>query len=206
MRRIVLLGLLLVVSGCADYVGSPFDGADSFLSNTHTFSNNPNRPVSDGDTMRRVMGQEASLEPLVPEPGNVWPGPIMPEPTMADLVNMTPEQLERQGSDLGTTPGAPLSPPRIPSNVPRGSSTPPTPLSSPMSPPMLGTSPTPRTQAAPPNRFLQTPGGPSVSSSAGGVQTFTDPQGRTGLVVPNGNGTSTLISPDGSVQTVPTPK
>ena len=36
--------------------------------------------------------------------------------------------------------------------------------------------------------------------------TYTDSTGKSGLVVPNGNGTSTLIAPDGSVQTVPTPQ
>ena len=39
-----------------------------------------------------------------------------------------------------------------------------------------------------------------------GVQTYTDPKGGTGIVVPNGNGTSTLIGADGSVTTVPTPR
>jgi hypothetical protein len=37
-------------------------------------------------------------------------------------------------------------------------------------------------------------------------QTITLPNGMTAIVVPNGNGTSTIIRSDGTVQTVPTPK
>ena len=41
----------------------------------------------------------------------------------------------------------------------------------------------------------------------GGVQTYTPSTGGgVGIVVPNGNGTSTLVGPDGSVQTVPSPR
>jgi hypothetical protein len=65
---------------------------------------------------------------------------------------------------------------------------------------------TPPSQPAPQVRTLQTPQGPATTSGGPGVQTYTGPTGTTGLVVPNGNGTSTLIAPDGSVQTVPTPK
>jgi hypothetical protein len=38
------------------------------------------------------------------------------------------------------------------------------------------------------------------------VQTYTSPNGVTGVAVPNGNGTTTLIAPDGTTQTVPTPR
>ena len=45
-----------------------------------------------------------------------------------------------------------------------------------------------------------------VYQNPNGVTTFTAPGGGQGIMVPNGNGTSTLIGPDGSIQTVPTPK
>ena len=37
-------------------------------------------------------------------------------------------------------------------------------------------------------------------------QTIVTPGGGQSIVVPNGNGTSTVIHPDGTVETVPTPK
>ena len=72
--------------------------------------------------------------------------------------------------------------------------------------PNFGPTPTPPAQANPSRTIIQTPTGTATTSGGPGMQTFTDPNGRTGLMVPNGNGTSTLIAPDGTVTTVPTPK
>jgi hypothetical protein len=49
-----------------------------------------------------------------------------------------------------------------------------------------------------------TPGAAPSSSTpgVGGVQTPTDRR----IIVPNGNGTSTVIYPDGRIETIPTPK
>ena len=44
-----------------------------------------------------------------------------------------------------------------------------------------------------------------TSGGTGGYQTLTTPQGQA-IVVPNGNGTSTVIHPDGTVETIPTPR
>ena len=48
---------------------------------------------------------------------------------------------------------------------------------------------------------MAVPGG-----GTGAYRTVTLPDGTTGIIVPNGNGTSTIIRPDGSVETVATPK
>ena len=65
-------------------------------------------------------------------------------------------------------------------------------------------------------RSRQTPGGPSLDVGGGSARGYRDlnppatapgrgaSPGGGGILVPNGNGTSTLIGPDGSVQTVPT--
>jgi hypothetical protein len=42
--------------------------------------------------------------------------------------------------------------------------------------------------------------------SGNGVHSYNAPGGGQGIIVPNGNGTSTVIGPNGSVQTVPTPQ
>ena len=66
--------------------------------------------------------------------------------------------------------------------------------------------------AAPPQRtpggqVIQTPGGPSVTTGGGpGYQTTVSPGGGQSIVVPNGNGTSTVIHADGRIETIPTPK
>ncbi len=196
MRRITLLGLTLLLPACQSYVGNPFDGFGGFIGDTHSFHTSPNRPIGDSPNLLRAEGKDVDQEPLTPEPGNVWPRPAAPEPTLQDL------QREQNQSE---TPGQ-LPPPRP---IPRGSSTPPgapeavpaAPASPPAPPPTLPPATSPTT------KFYPTPGGPAVGTDTGnGVRTYTTPTGGSGIVVPNGNGTSTLIGPDGTVTTVPTPR
>lgn len=60
-------------------------------------------------------------------------------------------------------------------------------------------------QSAPPGaQTLFTPRGPAiVTGRPGGVQTAILPQGGTGVVTNNGNGTSTIVGANGQVTTVP---
>ncbi len=191
MRRIASLGLLLAMTGCSQYVGSPFDGFGGFAADTHTIYRNPNRPAGDTENMRRVFGEAAQEEPLLPEPGNVWPGPLPPQMTLQDLQRENPDATLKSGEEMYL--GRPL-----------GSSTPPgTGQVRPATPAPMQM---PQAQPAPRDPTVMTPSGPAMLQNNGGVQTYTDPRGGTGIVVPNGNGTSTLIAPDGSVQTVPSPR
>jgi hypothetical protein len=211
MRRLALLGLTLTLSGC---------GYNTWSNPPFTTGSNPNAPPGNSDTMRRVMGEPVEAKPLEPQAGDVWPGPLPPSPTLQDL--------EKQTNTLGavpqgsTSPGSPnyregnplLAP--VPSPSPsQGSSVPPpqnqrgvTAL------PQLPSVPNgPRAPAAPPpqrepgGRVIQTPGGPVVTGGGTqGYQTTTTPGGGSAIVVPNGNGTSTIIYSDGRIETVPTPK
>jgi hypothetical protein len=192
MRRILLLGLCLAATGCDRYASNPFTGFGGFIGDTHNYARNPNRPPGSSENVQRVTGLSPDAEPLLPEPGNVWPGPAKPDPTLNDLMRDNPNPQMMPGTEM-TLPRSGTGPATI------------APIPSPGSP-NFAPSATPPAQAAPPSRFLQTPSGPASLSGGSGVQTYTDPKGTSGLVVPNGNGTSTLIAPDGTVQTVPTPK
>ncbi|HEY0421476.1 MAG TPA: hypothetical protein VGC80_18310 [Acetobacteraceae bacterium] len=186
MRRPALLGLSLLLAGC-NYVGSPFEGFGGFMGDT--VSANANRPAGAGANMRRVTGEDVPAEPLLPEAGNVWPGPLPPAKTMSDL----------QREDRG-------NPPQEPRPIPRGSSTPGAPVTVTPPPPVSSVSPPTPRFASPPagSRVLQTPSGPATTSTGqNGVETFMTPSGRTGVVVPNGNGSSSMIGSDGSIVTVP---
>jgi hypothetical protein len=160
--------------------------------------------------MRRVTGEQTEPPLLTTEPGDVWPGPLPPEPTL--------QELEQQGTQPGVeqaVPGSPdfqNRPPRPPPPpATRGSSTPPgsaqpglAPLPNPAAP--LATSPTPPARN-PAGQVYQTPRGPAVTN--GGTNTYqqtTTPGGGSSIVVPNGNGTSTIIHSDGTIETVPTPR
>jgi hypothetical protein len=138
---------------------------------------------------------------------------LQPPPTLQDLeakgVTSQPQE-PAPGSPLRNSSAAP-QPPEVPSI---GSSTPPgsnqpglqqprvaPPLSSYAAPPVA--SPPPDTSG----RVIQTPSGPQVTTGGGqGYRTTIQPGGGQSIVVPNGNGTSTIIHSDGRIETVPTPK
>ena len=204
MRRIALLASLALLPGCT--------GFGEFLN--HTFSlpgQNPNLPMADSENVRRSLGQAGDVVPLLPEPGNVWPGPQQPDPTLADLQRAEPGE-DRRGFPPTVVPGAEPGLPAGRQPRPRGSSTPPGSIEP-------GLAPSPRANVIPPpprssapgagpqGRVVQTPRGPAVDASgASGYRQLTTPQGPGAIMVPNGNGTSTIINPDGTVQTVPTPR
>jgi hypothetical protein len=180
MRRPALLGLLcLALSGCGHlpFVAGP----------------DPYRPAGESETMQRVEGAAPAVPALRPSPGNVWPGPVRAEPTL--------ETLEQEQLTLPNQP----APPTLPAE---GSSTPPGPALPPLPeiPPVPPVASAPPAPAAPPSAAFPVQGGMAVpTGGTNAYRTVTLPNGGTGIVVPNGNGTSTVIRSDGSVETIPTP-
>ncbi len=205
MRRIAPLVLLTALSGC---------GYQTWSSPPFVVTGNPNAPASNSETLRRVMGEPVHVKPLTPQAGDVWPGPLPPTPTLQDLEQQTslpplPEQpVPGSPQAMGTAPTG--QPPAPPPQRPRGSSTPP--RARPGLPPPVVTQTPPGSAAPPPARepggqVVQTPSGPGVTSGgSSGYQTMTLPNGGSAIVIPNGNGTSTVIRSDGSIETIPTPK
>jgi hypothetical protein len=191
MRPIALFALLLTLTGCGG-------GFNTWHDLPFSTGSNPNLPPGNSENMRRVMGETANVQPLTPEPGDVWPGPIRPPPTLQDL------------ESTGGQPGQPLAPagsstPLMPSTVPimpLPSQTPSTRLPAPSS--VTGA---PSAQAPQPGQVVPTNQGLGVvTGGTAKYQTIITPGGGQSIVVPNGNGTSTIIRTDGTVETVPTPK
>jgi len=192
MRRIALLLVPTLLAGCGTLVGNPADGLGGFAGRVLSFNANANRPVLDSPNARRANGVVEATEPLEAEPGNVWPGPLPPARTMSDMQR-----------DLGSLP--PIDAPVL---APRSSAAPPPSVTLPAPRPLPTLAvPAPATPAASASRVLQTPGGPAVTSiGSNGVETYTLPTGRTGIVMPNANGTLTLIGPDGTTQIIAAPR
>ena len=213
MRRIALLAPFLLLTGC---------GFNTWWNPPFSNGTNPNMPPANSENMRRVMGQSPSLPAMTPEPGNVWPGPTPPAPTLGDIEKMSgsaalgqPEQpVPGSPLQMGTQPGSvmtPQPPPRMGSSSPSPN---PNPAGMPPLPsqlPNMGPVPSGSSLAgpAPPvaGQVLPTQQGPAVTTGGtNAYQTITTPGGGNAIVVPNGNGTSTVIYPNGKVETVPTPK
>lgn len=186
MRRSLLLGFTAAVptllAGCT--------GTGLFFDHTFQwFGNNPNAPAGNSQTFQRIRGEPVTIEPILPDAGNVWPGPQPPDPTL--------DQLARDQA-AATQRGAPPTPPATGATVPRPG--PQGPVASPPRGPVA---------SGPQGLIVQTPSGPSVDVGGGGTgrgyrQLQSPTPAGSGILVPNGNGTSTLINPDGSIQTVPT--
>lgn len=203
MRRLTPLLLLVGLSGCT--------GLGEFLD--HTFTNpgrNPNLPMADSENVRRVRGLDPAIETLEVEPGNVWPKFDTREPTLEDIAN-NPGREDARGFEPtivpGARPGLPASRQPVPA---RGSSTPPgnvQPNSSAIPSPNLPSLPSTASAPRPSGGVVNTPQGPAVDTGGTtGYRTLNTPSGPGAIVVPNGNGTSTVINPDGSIQTIPTPR
>jgi hypothetical protein len=201
MRRIALLVLPLALAGC---------GYKTWWNPPFTTGSNPHAPVGDSENMLRARGVDTAATPLLPQPGDIWPGPLPPAPTLQDL-----EQQGQVTQPEQPVPGSPLNRGTVPYPSPEpstGSSTPPAPGQPPVP---LQTAPPRSSYAAPhapgPGRpaagqVYQTPNGPAVTNGGGpGYQTTTTPGGGSSIIVPNGNGTSTIIHSDGRIETVPTP-
>jgi hypothetical protein len=193
MRRIALLGLFLLLTGCGSDYGR-------FLADTHTFRSNPNMPAGDSENLRRVTGEDATQQALTPEPGNIWPPPAGPMPTLMDLEKTSPPGT--QGPTGSTTPPAVGYGGSLPNVGPSGLG-----AEAPAPMPKATQMPSVRPSTSPPASY-QTPAGTAVTTGGGpGYSTTTNPGGGgQSIVVPNGNGTSTIIHADGTVETVPTPK
>ena len=185
MRRPVLPAFSIVFAGLL----TGCTGTGVFLD--HSFKSwgaAPNTPAGSSETFMRVRGESVDVPPLLPETGNVWPTAQGPDPTLQDLEKQQADDIRRNGGQRLPPAGLGMNPANR--GVPPGRL--------PAAPPPPVGSPT-----------VQTPNGPSMDvtgqgSGRGYRQLQSTTPGGSGILVPNGNGTSTLIGPDGSVQTVPT--
>jgi hypothetical protein len=154
---------------------------------------NPNMPVGSSENyLRSRNGTLTEPPPLLTETGDIWPGPTQNVPTLKDLQK---QQSAETGAN-GAEPGAGLAPlPPLPSlpgyEISQQDVVSPQP-----------TQAFPQAVVPTQNGRMRIEGDQGYKSPGGGSSTV--PGGN--IVVPNGNGTSTVISPTGQVSTIPTPK
>jgi len=113
MRRIALLGFLALLPGC-QFAANPGDGIGGFLYDTHLPIWNPNRPPAVVENERIVVGQDVKVEALVPEGGEVWPGPPAPIPTLQDVQKLNNMEEMLPPPAVPTGPPGPVFPQNAP--------------------------------------------------------------------------------------------
>lgn len=188
MRKGMSAGLALLgaalLSGCA---GSGFG---TYVRDTVRLpGSHPNQPQGDGLNHQRVLGHTVTPapEPVAMAATTDWPGPPKAIPSLQDLQRQQNEALASgtyaphpMGKDLPSVPGFEVQGPAAPPAPPVASF---------------------------PTGVVKGTEGANLSRIGGAeARTIPDPDKRGNIVVPNGDGTSTVIAPDGSVTTVPTPK
>jgi hypothetical protein len=199
MRSGAFLGLLLLLGGCS--------GFGSFVGSTFSLNGDPSRPVGSAENLQRANAAPVvTTTPITSQPGEVWPGPIKPLPSLADIAKTLPEA---QGTPV--LPPVPVNPPEpLPLRNPSPSfATPPAAAPAVGGPPATESPSTSQYQpSVKAGTTINTSRGPEkISGGTGNFLTLTTPGGQYGgILVPNGNGTSTIIRPDGSVETVTTPR
>jgi hypothetical protein len=204
------LGMAVLLAGCSTYdSGTSFlnraaSGAFEGVANLGSFMPwGGTRPASPGDslTVQRIREGSATVAPLLPEEGNVWPAPEAPRATL-----MNPDQAMRGISNY-PTPAALSEPtqrrgtggPFVPAPIeaePRV----PAPQSA-----LPSLAPLPAA-ASQPGAPIQTPRGTIVpSTTVGNTSTFNTPGGAGGTITRDGN-TAIISRPGEPPQIVQTPR
>ncbi len=133
MRQILVLCLILSLTGCVS--------ERHFVRDSWPFGN-PNAPSGDSEMALRALGQVATVTPIVPQAGDVWPGPVQPMPTLSDMQSKMNLPLGE-----GYTPS-------LPSPYPPGQSPPPDALPDTPNPAFSDQPIVPPDQSAPPSAAL----------------------------------------------------
>jgi hypothetical protein len=173
--------------------------------------------------MQRAVGGAGVQEALIPETGQVWPTAIPAMPTLADIqkqMNLTGNAEPQLGPvpggagaipGLGPLPGMQGAPglEQVPGHVA-------TPGASLTLPPLTGMTPPVRSPYTEPPALVMpklgttiaTPQGPvTITGGTANYQTLAPINGQGGgILIPNGNGTSTLVMPNGTISTVNSPR
>ena len=159
-----------MMSGCA--------GFDKILSDSHSFpGENPNAPTGSDLNMRRVQGQAAKDVPILPQGGNIWPGPPEPLPTLEDVA--------RGRAGRPNAADQPATGPQLPDGQEIS----------------LGERENIHNGVVGHGLYGAPEPGHASPQPVGGGKLVAAP-----IEIPNGDGTTTLVNADGSLSTIGTPR
>lgn len=197
MRLTRLLGTtalpaVLFLGGCS--------GLGKFLGDTITIPGmNPNLPYGISENSDRSRGLQPAVSPILPQPGNMWPGPPQPLPTLNQASH---EQAGELSGNLGHADTAPMHDGGSMSMgegdaIAHGATSGADSFSG--GGPGAGASETGAPGASTPRPSAL---GDHVPDASSRYRVKMSPGKGDTIVIPNGDGTSTVIGPDGTVKTV----
>lgn len=178
---------LLLLGACS--------GLGHFLGDTEELPGyNPNGTAGVSENLLRARGHEPATQPMLPQAGNVWPGPPQALPTLGDASHGVPGGADVLGGGPTLPRGGSMS--MGEGNAVRGGA----PIGDSFSGAGLQQQQQPIQDPA--RQFEHSTGASAAANQAGSGSKSGGPVGNGNIVIPNGDGTSTVISPDGSVKTV----
>jgi hypothetical protein len=200
--------LLVVLGGCQSIEPALTTPADSYQVAGGSFGpawggQPPRTILDDSVTIGRLRGDGPDGH-LLPESGNVWPGPLPPRTTLAnpDAALRGVPDYNPDGRAPTPAPTSSLPPPGPPRGLPAPSgATAPPPVMQPMRAPMMTVPPATPAETLPPRadgRVILTPNGPVVTTGGTDrVQSTISPGGQSGVAVRDGP--FTTVTPIGGV-------
>jgi hypothetical protein len=76
LRKTLVLGTALLLSSCTE---------GQYIEQSFWPFGNPNAPAAHGETAARALGQAPAVTVIASQPGNIWPGPVQPMPTLSQV-------------------------------------------------------------------------------------------------------------------------
>ncbi|HQT66523.1 MAG: hypothetical protein B7Z78_05680 [Rhodospirillales bacterium 20-60-12] len=212
MRRLSFVALTLLLGGCSGlghYMGDtawPFGNPNSPANEAHEAT-----PMGQSLTMQRALGHDVPVATITPQPGDVWPGPVKPIPTLSEVQQNMNTPLGQMYEQTPTPPAASGVPLTVPTyTVPSGA------VARPAGPDQSDIDFKAPTQPAPApgatqgqadiGRVLIGPAGPIgiITGGTPSAQQVAPIDGKGGgILMPNGDGTATLVEANGHIITMP---
>lgn len=166
--------------GCTGFAVS-CTGLDRHLSGTVNPYGNPNTPDTRSETAQRIRGAKVSATPVLPEDGDVWPGQPEPVPSLRDVSRSDAHFIEKWQK------ARPQLDADLRQQLGDGQG---------MS---VGEDVSQRYGSG---REVMPIGKPIASHVKDNAPPYMESVNRGIVVIPNGDGTDTLIAPDGSIKIV----
>lgn len=77
MRKLLVVGLTVLLAGCSS--------ERHFVRDTLWPFGDPNAPQLNSESAQLAIGHKVAVTPLQTQPGDVWPGPVQPMPSLSDI-------------------------------------------------------------------------------------------------------------------------